>query len=617
MQKDINTEEVQVDKAATEEERKSIFARIFELIRRTRLKLYETFVELPDAQAIEKHLNKAESAAKKLSEVEDLSTAALAGVYEISEKIDAAIQSNNFEEISKLYDELVKLHNDVIENTSNRLEIKYKTIKEAVQNIYSEESNLCDFYSEDLLAQARVMMSADGKEGYMVFPAEFTDASPDEKFDVVIKLRYNGNNDIKFDYLPNCEINLENGKYVLTDDTNKKKTVEFFESRNFAKTNAYSGELTVNVINCVASIEGVKAKDETLKVKSAPMKIIEKYRKNNVVDKYTGCISTFEPDDNTFRVYDPDTKKLMVFYNKDKTTLCGCVYDNVPSYDAPIYKRVDDLQQSGIVTKYHYDTSKELYERTDFLTLKENEDGKTAQADMKLPYGDIDIQTMLKSESVTDCLITYGLKNFGIREITTLADKKNVVTDKTHRKVDKGYFLSLAQTVKDAMFASHIGVDGTINDKLDFEESHKVIYEEGGHTITVRTPSNAQMRLMTDKVGTPVSIAYSPAGDTEFYNVYNPSQAKVMVAPSQLKEWRDNDDEFNKTFEAINAAINVEINKGRDVGVEYSKKLEKDRETAMRERSKNAVKDNTRDNIKDNTETTTKKEHRENSKDRE
>lgn len=612
MQKDVNTEELQVAKAATEEERKSIFARIFELIRKTRLKLYETFIEIPEATAMEKHLNKAESAAKKLSEMEDLSAAALAGVYEISEKIDAAIQQNNFKELTKLYDGLIQTHDKITEETAHRLEVKFKTVKDAVKDIYINNDNLRDFYSDDLLMQARVMMSADSKEGFLVFPAEFTDAAPDESFDTVIKLKYNGDNNIKFEYLPNHEVNLVNGKYVMkdnTNDTSKGKTVDFFEDRNFAGTNTYNGELTTNIVNCVASIEGVQARNEALKTKSAPMKIIEKYRKNRVEDKYTGCISTFEPDDNTFRVYDPDTKKLIVFYNKDENTLCGCAYDNVPSFDAPIFERVDDEKRSGIVTDFHYDTSKELYERTDFLTLKENEDGKTAQADMKLPYGDIDIQTMLKSESVTDCLITYGLKDFGLREITTLADKKNVITDKTNRKADKKYFLSLAQTVKDAMFATHIGVDGTINDKLDFEESHKVIYEEGGHTITVRTPSDTQMRLMTDRIGTPVSIAYSPAGDTEFYNVYNPSQSKVMAAPSQLKEWRDKDVEFTNTFNAFNAAINVTINKGKDVAVEYSKKLEKDRENAIKERSRNIG--------KDKTDTTEKTERRETLLDRE
>ena len=114
---------------------------------------------------------------------------------------------------------------------------------------------------------------------------------------------------------------------------------------------------------------------------------------------------------------------------------------------------------------------------------------------------------------------------------------------------------------------------------------------------------------MTDRVGTPVSIAYSPAGDTEFYNVYNPSQSKVMASPAQLKEWRDKDIEFTKTFEAFNAAINVDINKGKDVAVEYSKKLEKDRENAIKERSRNIG--------KDKTDTTEKTERRETQLDRE
>ena len=590
----VDTAIAEQKKIADAEEKKGIIAKIAELIRRTRMKLYETFIEIPDAHAIEKHLNKSESALKKLGELEDVSTATLVGLYEISEKVEAALSAGNLEQAAKELEGVDGTFHKAMQEVTNKVSIRYKNIDEAVRAIYDKNDNLKDLFSEDLLAKARVMMSEDGKHGFLVFPAEYDDKDSTERFDTVIRLTYDknskaGENNIKFDYLPDCEVNCqENGKYMLTNSKGKQIPVEFREDRDFANTISYGGELTNNIINCVATIEGVKARDkalENLKIKSPQMKIIEKYRKNNVLDEKTGCISTFEPDDKTFRIYDPDTQKLLVFYNKDKQTLSACVYNNVPSYDAPIYEQVVDNRESGIVTDFHYDTSKELYERTDILTLKEAEKGKTAMADMKLPYGDIDIQTMLSSDSVRDCLTTYGLKDFGINELMHLTDKSNVMTDKSPAKADPKQFLSLAQTVKDAMFASHIGVDGTINDKLDFEETHKVIYDEGGHTITVRTPSNAQMRLLTDASGRPQSIQYQPVGETSFYNVYNPESSKVMATAVQLKEWRNKDKEFMPCYDAINAAINVEINKGIDIGIQHSKNLETEREKAVRQQT--------------------------------
>lgn len=569
------------NKIASEEEKKSWIQKILDKIRQARLALRDAFIDVPADHAIYKNLDKAKSAVERLDELEEISEATLQGMYDISCTLETAVKKGSLEEMGKMLEKLEKLCAEVTQQAARNMLFRYDSLEDALETA-TRDSKV--HFKKEMIEKARVVMSEDGKRAFLILPEENDDPNH-LKYNQVFELGYKESpkgDDVSIKLIEDATVEAdENGSLFLRGEGDKYLRVNYNEDKDHRGLMNAQAELVMNIRQNVASIVGLRTYEEKLKAKSPEVRMIEKYRRAEVVDPETGYISTFNPDDATFRIYDPDTKDMLVLTRKDAdSNLEGHIYKNVPSYDANLYGIVPQLDEQGnekITETPVYDKDDIKYDRIKVSTITARGEDGLSRSHISLPRGAVNAQYMFHTDAMKDFLRIYGFNDFGIEQITNVGNKDGIIVDKTTAVKSKDDYLRFADTLYNAVFAAEYGVEGVPADSKVFEETHKVAYDRGGHTFTINSPENTQLRVSMNRAGAPVSIEYRPKGERDFQKFYNVASGATTIPAPVWNAWRKDDPSFSNMFNGTLAAIDERVNKQTDLAIEHAKSVNNDR----------------------------------------
>ena len=541
------------EEMVTGKKKTSILELIKEKIRGARQYLYDTFVDVDKNHPIFSKMNKTEAALNKLDDIEAISAANLQALYDISCTFESAIKSNSLEEASKMLEKMeqlaAKIQAMVMKNTRQTLPDFKKTIDTALKDSLGDkydpnvhyEDNMKVFTADD----GRVFMGLVNEDGTKLEPV----------FEAMYVKGEDGENDrIEFQSMKTYSVEINPDKTsvpLLRNNANKDETyikLSEYEMTVINPAMPALGKLQLSVLDAVAAKEGGKAYEQALYLsKNEAFKLLEPYA-NGVVRDDNGLESSFLPFDNTFRIYNPDTKELTVFEKNEQGGFTGMLYSDVESIDAKLYmpKETDTIDLNAV----EFDKTKPMYKGVPIMearTVKRN--GKEiAETHTSIPLGNTSLYYALQSEATKAFLLSQGIDEFNVRQIMDIGKNDGIVVDKN--KLVK----STAQLAETASVW-----EGYVKQTLDAEyaaDSKEInslaakVTRRGGSAISLETPEGGEFRLSLNGKGNAVTLDYKEPNGTAFQSVYDPVRGVPKISAQEFRVLSAKD----KTFQSVLAA---------------------------------------------------------------
>lgn len=615
--------------AATKEEQQNLIAMILENLRNLKQKLAEAIANIKGLtparretlrQSINNHISKTEKAVKDLEGKDGISRDILKGMYDISTTFEAALDLGDLKAIVEALNKVDSMAREAKESSEKIIYKQMKNFEDSVKDAFATAG--IDVGND--IFQKAVMLT--GKDGNVYMAVPNNDNPNRTTYEPVIEISYKNNNpkeNVIYTPKKDCVIeNYKNGELVLRDRNDDTKQYDILTKEDSVVGIATMGEkkldpvqlLKANIQNALAAKHGEQVYNDALKEQSVFVKKLTPYI-DNIVKDNSGREATFNKHDNTFRIYDPETKDLLVFSSMNGTVE-GRLYTNMNSVDMPLY-----VKKSLELDKIEYDLSQPLFtsipvmeSNTKILRTAEskqnyaamgyknesdmppyqkgvndNEFFRVCETNIKIPAGNASVYYMLQGASMKDFMQSQGYSDFNIQQTQNIKNMDGILIDKSSAVTNRAALDNMA--ILWSKYANVAVKDFEINDAFNQPKNHflelsaKTSNTRGGSTITLETSEGGQFRMSLNQSGTAVQLQYKEQGAENFLPVYDPMRNTPIISAENFNYLKAKDPSFSPILTAA-----AKASRENYFGVEHQQKefvqhqKESTRETAKNDR---------------------------------